>query len=322
MFNPEIQALMPDAARAMRIDDAMHAHLERGLLRLAGLVVDDVADIGETLTGVAGLIAGGRRVPSAAFAVPERLERILLAGDAEGARALANRLAGLPARTLRRPLLIAGTPDAAPLLSVLADEDDAALAPAPVPAAEAASFATQMAQASVLMGAHLPELRAEADILVQEILLGHRQPGAPAVVDRTPHSRFWGLLMLDPGLYRTPIPIIGMLARETAQALLCGMAIEARDQSVASGNDGFADAAFGAAVAAARVVWAMERIVQDRETSDQDRAEAMAAAEAARAELGPDALASAPAPAEPETGGGLGSVFRTAMASLAAPLSA
>ena len=320
MFNPEIQSLLPDPARAQQVDEAMHAHLERALVRLAGLVVDDVADIGETLTGVAGLIANGRRVPALAFAVPDRLERILLAGDAEAARALANRLAGLPGRSLRRPLLVAGAPDAAPLLAMLAEEDPA-MVPVPVPAAEAAAFATQLAQASVLMGAHLPDLRAETDILVQEILLGHRQPGAPALVDRTPHDRFWGLLMLDPGQYRTPVSIIAMLARESAQALLCGRAVEARDRPAGTGPVAD-DEAFAATLASARVLWAMDQIAQAGEAPDEDRAEAAEAAAAARAALRPDAFAPAETPAPEPEGGGLGSMLRMAVAGLAAPLSA
>ncbi|MDZ4094031.1 MAG: HEXXH motif-containing putative peptide modification protein, partial [Paracoccaceae bacterium] len=289
----EMLGFAPDAVRGRDADDQMHRALADSLAHLAAATSDAMPDTSAMLVTLSRRLAKGDRVAPVGFALYFRLARALMANDRTLAAVFAARLLAVPMRPKGMGakgwcLRVAGTPEAAPLLALLADDGDPLLQLASVSAEDAAAFVALLDQGSALMQAELPTLHAEIDAIIHEVLLAHAAPGAVMEFDGASHYQFWGLLALNPRHHRTPLAVVEVLAHEAAHALLFGLTIE-EPLVLNPDSETYAsplrrdprpmDGIYHATFVSARMAWAMEHLAKSPRLGTADR---QAAAEAAR----------------------------------------
>jgi len=197
-------------------------------------------------------------------------------------------LAALPERPTTRPVHAYGGGSADALEAALARDGDMALAP--VPAETAAEFRSLLNDGFAMMADAIPDLHAEIDTIVREVLLAHAPATETFEFDGASHYQFWGLLMLNPKHHKTPLAVVEVLAHEASHSLLFGLTID--EPLVFNADDELyvsplrpdprpMDGIYHATYVSARMAWAMERMAEA--LSGADRAAALEAAARDRA---------------------------------------
>ncbi len=283
---------LPSSARARLADANMHLALADSLSHLADAVAQTDPELSIDLQFQANTIRAGGRVPPLTFALYYRLTLALMKDDRAGAREFVAQMAANGPRRHNRLLLVTGTQTAMPLVHQIATEGDPLLNFAPVSDVIATEFAGLLDQGFALMQTHLPELKAEIDAIVHEILLGHAQEGAMIEFDGASHYQYWGLLMLNPKHHKTPLAVVEVLAHECAHSLLFGLTIE-EPLVLNPDSETFVsplrpdprpmDGIYHATFVSARMAYAMERMALAADLSEADRQAAKSAAATDRA---------------------------------------
>lgn len=270
----------------------MHLALADSLLHLADAVAQTDPELSIDLQWQANTIRAGGRVPPLTFALYYQLTVALMKDDRAAAREFAAQMAANGPRRHNRLLLVTGTQTAMALVHHIATEGDPLLNFAPVSDVIATEFAGLLDQGFALMQTHLPELKAEIDAIVHEILLGHAQEGASIEFDGASHYQYWGLLMLNPKHHKTPLAVVEVLAHECAHSLLFGLTIE-EPLVLNPDSETFVsplrpdprpmDGIYHATFVSARMAYAMERMALAADLSEADRQAAKSAAATDRA---------------------------------------
>ena len=277
-------SLPPNGARAAVIDHRMRANLADSLAyigdEIRGLIDHDAAALGQL---VAALRRGDRYPPSTFVLYTELVLSLDRGGNDEAAELLA--------------LLARERPQAEPWrLHALDDEAIAATAPRylrlmdsdpdnrfamlPPPPASAEAFAARFRRAHRLLGIAIPELAAEFDALVSQVILVTGDPHATYQFDGGSSYMLWGGLFLNAESHETDVALIEVMAHESAHILLFGYAC---DEALVNNDDDALyasplrvdrrpmDGIYHATYVSARMHWAMSRLIASGVLDDDAR---------------------------------------------------
>lgn len=283
MTDADLHAFAPSGARARALDARMHGELAASLRHLAG-AVEAVPDLAARLRAQVARLEAGARVPPLFFRSYFELAEALMAEDMVAAEAAAGALARLPDRAASRIVHAYGAGTAEGLEAAL--KRDGEMEMAPVPDATASAFRALLDEGLSLMAGAIPELHAEIDAIVREVLLAHAPPEAVMEFDGASHYQFWGLLMLNPKHHKTPLACVEVLAHEASHSLLFGLTVE--EPLVFNPDDELyvsplrvdprpMDGIYHATFVSARMAWAMERMAEHLGGAERETALAAAA---------------------------------------------
>lgn len=280
----------PDAAHAARCDRAMHAGLADSLRQIceasAGKVPFDRAAIERLI----GEIESGRRMPPNTFAIYYELVPALLEGRLDEARALFAELARQRPVEATLRMLALGEPamaDREERYLRLMNDDRAYtyefLSPS---AADLAAFKRQFASVMDLLQQAVPELVAELQALISELVLVVGPKDAKVHFDGGSSYQLWGALFLNAVRHTTRIDVIDSLAHESAHSRLFGLCTE--EAPVTNSDDELhpsplrverrpMDGVYHATFVSARMHWAMSRLIASGLLSEEERALAVKA---------------------------------------------
>ena len=216
----------PDAARVKKLDRRIHAMLSDSLAHLAEATTEDGDFAGRLAALGRQLRDESLRLAPQCFAAYFQTVFHLLTEDLAAARKAAAPLLSARRRPEERDIVGMGLPEASALQSAwkAAGEDMDQFGP--VSAGEVAEFTDLFRRAMALMADHLPEMQAEIDLLIRQVLLAKSKPSSPIQFDGASHYQFWGLLVINPGFDRSPLELCEVLAHEASHSLLFGMTLD------------------------------------------------------------------------------------------------
>lgn len=284
-----LHGLSPDRGRGRFLDDRMHADLASSLRHVAERTEDAVQEISRRIMSLAVAVEGGRRVPPLAFRQYFRLVQAVLTEDFTSVQSALDRMEALGARDDDRRVRYFGAPEADQVsLELISD----GMRLAPITQHEAEAFELLLEQGLALMERSLPELHAEIDGMVREILFARAPHGDRMEFDGASHYQFWGLLLLNPSHHRTPLAVVEVLAHEASHSML--FALTRTEPLVFNPDDELypsplridprpMDGIYHATFVSARMWWAMDQLSRSEVLSPDDRALARDAAEKDRA---------------------------------------
>jgi HEXXH motif-containing protein len=280
----DLEAFEPSLDRALRIDVRMNAALKDSLAHIAEATTEALPGIQGLLEPLIRRIESGDRMQPATFGLYFHLAELLFDGDLAGATAVATELAAMPPALRPRPVRLRGQDDAARLESVLARRMGQSFESyAPIPLATGDMFRNLLDEGFGLLAAGVPDLHAEIETILSEILLAQAPDGAVMEFDGASHYQFWGLLILNPKHHRTPLAVAEVLAHEAGHSLLFGLTID--EPLVLNADEELfpsplradprpMDGIYHATFVSARMAYAMERLADSGLLSPADRDQA------------------------------------------------
>jgi HEXXH motif-containing protein len=264
----------PDAAHAARCDRAMHAGLADSLRQICAASDGQVTFDRQAIERLIGEIDAGRRVSPNAFGIYYELVPALIEGRLANAEALFAELARQ--RPVERPFRMLTLGE-----SAMADREErftrlmAADPPyqhafLPPTAEDLAAFQRQFASVLDLMRQATPELLAELQALISELILVVGPKNAKLHFDGGSSYQLWGALFLNAVRHKTRIDVIDSIAHESAHSRLFGLCTE--EAPVANPDDELhpsplrrekrpMDGVYHATFVSARMHWAMTRLI-------------------------------------------------------------
>lgn len=153
----------------------------------------------------------------------------------------------------------------------------------PPPEALAFGFAQRLERTLTLMQAALPELAQEFSGLIREVCMVVGDPKARYQFDGGSSYMLWGGLFLNIESHESPLQLLEVLAHESAHSLLFGHAL---DEALVLNSDEELypsplridlrpmDGIYHATFVSARMHWAMSRLLNSSDLTDQERADA------------------------------------------------
>lgn len=230
---------------------------------------------------VAGLRRGDR-YPASTFAIYYELVLALSRGDHVAAESLYTELAAEQPLTERRVIAL-GAPELGihndRYISHLNTETGRPFHFLPPSHDVAAAFARRLQDGFALIQRLLPELSAEQDAMLNEIILATGKSDEEYEFDGGSSCNLWGALFLNAACHATDIAIVEVLAHEAGHSLLFGCCT--REGLVNNADDELyssplrqdarpMDGIYHATFVSARMCWAMDRLLQsDRLTPEQ-----------------------------------------------------
>ncbi|QDC08719.1 HEXXH motif domain-containing protein [Oceanicola sp. D3] len=291
-MTPEnLLAFPPDADRAGFADVRMHRELAASLTHLSESCAEAGHPAAAPLAEAARLLKT-KRVGPEAFARYYIIGTALLDGHEAGLEAEAEALLA-DVQTGRAPFHVSPRGGAGALDDLMNRQmGEEAANFAPVPPETATAFATRLSAGLDLLRHGLPALHAEITTIVHHVVCATAPEGATVQFDGASHYQFWGLLLLNPRFHTTRLAIAEVLAHESAHSLLFGLTIE-EPLVLNPGDERFPsplradprpmDGIYHATFVSARMAWAMEGLAASGLLSAEEKAEALKAAEADRA---------------------------------------
>lgn len=263
----------------------MHRELHASLSHLAE-AADDL-EVAEALLPVLERLTNGERLPPRAFGLYFDLAGALMSGDAARGIARARDLMAVEGRGPRH-VVAKGSAAAEPLartLSLRMGEafDDYATVSDEV----ARAFGPRLDAGLALLAAGVPELSAELDHILHQVMLVTEPEGAGYEFHGSSHYQFWGLLMINPRHHPTRMAMAEVLAHESAHSFLFGLTIEEPlvrnpDEELFSSplrdDPRPMDGIYHATFVSARMAFAMERLANLPSLSVAEQDEARVAA--------------------------------------------
>lgn len=218
-------AFEPDGMRAARLDRQIRADLAQSLEHLSsrcqGLIPFDSEALERLIQG----LKDGKRYPPAAFGLYSHLVFALLRDDRKSAVDLFAQLTRMEPQTMRSDVLSLDDPRLTPhhqqLLSLmdLAADDGAALGPCDPQALT--SFLSDYRWAMERMECDLPELAAEIDAMVAQLILVWIPDRKDRLIfDGGSSPMLWGGMFINGARQRTPLELLEVLVHESAHLLL------------------------------------------------------------------------------------------------------
>lgn len=268
----------------------MHRGLAESLRHIHEQSSGKVAFDNAALTGVIRTIELGRRFPPSTFALYYDLVPALLRGDHDAAVALLNAL--VRERPIDSPLQVLALDHPALanrreryLRFMDSDEPYKFDFLAPIPA-KVESFMKHFAGACDLMQRAMPEMLAEMRAIISEIILVTGRRDAAMIFDGGSSYRLWGALFLNADRHPTRVGLVEMLAHETGHCVLFGLSTE--EPHVLNADDERfpsplrlegrpMDGVFHATYVSARMHWALSRLIESGELTEEERSLALKA---------------------------------------------
>ncbi|WP_375689875.1 HEXXH motif-containing putative peptide modification protein [Pseudooceanicola sp. LIPI14-2-Ac024] len=284
-------AFPPDPGRARALDTRMHLALAGSLSRLAEALAAPCPSASAGLAAAADGLRSGRRVGPDGFA---RAHEIAARGQVRDLSALSDQVTALSAAIARGRAPFAVTARGASgeidaLMNLRMGK--AAANFAPVVHGEAAGLANGITSALALMRDALPALHGEITGIVHHVVVARAPDGIERAVASASHDQFWGLMLLNPDLLRTPLQSVEGLVHEAAHMFLYGHMVDEplvlnpdaeRHPTPLTAAPSPMHDIFHATYVAARTAWAMDALAGSGRLTAEERAAARAAATTAR----------------------------------------
>lgn len=284
---------LPDGARARRIDLRMRCSLADSLDYISNEIRGLIPFDPPALAHLTSSLRQGIRYPPSTFGLYAELVPALEGGDIAGAeQLLAELLAERPLPpgwqllSLDDPAIVAQ----APRYQRLMDSDpDTRFALLPPPPAVATAFRQRLHRAHGLLYAAAPELAAEFDALVSQVIMVTGDPAAEYQFDGGSSYMLWGGLFLNARSRHDDVALVEVMAHESAHLLLFGHAC---DEALVNNDDTTLyesplrddprpmDGIYHATYVSARMHWAMSRLLDSSLLDESARRRAEAARQA------------------------------------------
>lgn len=285
----------PDAEDAARCDRAMHGGLADSLRQICAASAGKVDFDRRAIERLADAADAGRRLRPVTFGVYYELVPALLSGERDEAERLFAALAH--ERPIEAPFQILALGDAEladradRYLRHMNEDSDHQFQFLPPSREELAAFHRQFASVLELLRAAAPELVAEIEALICELILVVGPERTKSHFDGGSSYQLWGALFLNAVRHKTRVDVIESLAHESAHSRLFGLCIDeaaiknADDERYASPlrpEPRPMDGVYHATFVSARMHWAMSRLIDSGLLSDEERALAITARDADR----------------------------------------
>ncbi len=285
----------PDAVHAAKCDRAMHAGLADSLRQICVASEGKVVFDRPALEGLIGEIESGSRLSPNAFGIYYELVPALIQGRQAEAEALLAELAC--EQPIERPfrMLAVGEPAMADregrYLRFMAEDFPYRHVFLPPEAEELAAFQGQLASVLDLMQHAMPELLAELQALISELILVVGPRDARLHFDGGSSYQLWGALFINVVRHKSRIDVIDSIAHESAHSRLFGLCTE--EAPVANPDDELhpsplrrekrpMDGVYHATFVSARMHWAMTRLIGSGLLTEQEQFLAVQARDADR----------------------------------------
>ncbi len=281
----------PSAVRGRMLDQGMRADLVGSLRHLS--MASKTAELTGKLQSALDVLDADHPVGPVVFGLYFQLAQAMLGDEQERAeKTSALLLAQLlqPARVATASgfsVLGRGSREAAELDRVfdeqLGSEADSF---APVSDQTVEDFRARLKCALALLQEGAPDLHAELQAILRDILVAQGQPGADTAFDGASHYQFWGLLLLNPEFHSSRLALAEVLAHESGHSVLFGLSrleplvlnpdeetfdsplrIDARPM----------DGIYHATYVCARMAWTMQALIDSGLLNESERAEALRA---------------------------------------------
>lgn len=281
-------SFVPTGEQGRRCDGAMR----RGLAdSLAYIVEQSRGQVGFDEPALQRLIDGlraGHGYPASTFGIYYDLVPALTSGDRAAAEALFGELAA--ERPLTEPCRVLGLDDPAlgqvsrykRLLDTDTTRPYGFQPPAP---AQTRAFAERLQQARGIIRQVIPELAAEQEAILREIILAVGDAGSDYTFDGGSSYMLWGALFLNAESHTSDMAMIEVLAHEASHSLLFGcctgepLVLNADDELFSSPlrrDPRPMDGIYHATFVSARMHWTMSRLLESglAETAQVEEARA------------------------------------------------
>lgn len=266
--------LPPDGQRGLAIDLTMRQSLADSLAYI-GSEISGVIDFdSHALAKLVSELHQGARYPPSTFGLYGELVLALDRGDNGTATTLLGELLeerpGMPGWNLMALENPANSPRAARYLRMMDSDPAASFAMLPPSPAVAAGFAKRFTSAHRLLCAAVPELAAEFDALVSQVIMVTGDPSAQYQFDGGSSYMLWGGLFLNAESHTSDVALVEVMAHESAHILLFGFASA---EPLVNNDDNILyhsplradprpmDGIFHATYVSARMHWAMSRLL-------------------------------------------------------------
>ncbi len=274
----------PDAQRARMIDHRMRALLGESLEHIADKIRGQVTFDEKQLLNIATQLKQGGKFPPSTFAIYTDLVKTLLAGDfAEAEELLADLVQEKPLTTTVQMLpldspLIARQGDR---MKRLMDSDPDTAFPITAPSHHVTeTFTGRLEETMKLMESTTPELAAEINALISQIIMVVPDSESGYLFDGGSSYMMWGGLFLNAQSHENEIALLEVLAHESAHMLLFGFC---RDEMLVSNSDDELfpsplradprpmDGIYHATWVSARMHWAMSQLINSGKLSQSQQ---------------------------------------------------
>jgi hypothetical protein len=285
----------PDAAHAARCDRAMHVGLADSLRQICAASDGQVAFDRQAIERLIGEAESGHRLSPNAFGIYYELVPALMHGRLAEAEALFAELAR--ERAIETPFrtLVLGEPAMADkearYMRFMAEDVPYQHVFLPPAAEELAAFRLQFASVLDLMRQATPELVAELQALISELVLVVGPKDAKVHFDGGSSYQLWGALFLNVVRHKSRIDVIDSIAHESAHSRLFGLCTE--EAPVTNPDEEVhpsplrrekrpMDGVYHATFVSARMHWAMTRLLDSGLLTEEERLIAVGARDADR----------------------------------------
>jgi len=221
---------LPDPDRARALDREMRRQLGMSLRYVLNQCEGWHAAEGARFRDLLADLEKARSYPAATFGWYFELVDRLLEDDRVAARGTLERLAAVRPVTAHPAVHPLRDPDECAISALYLDrmQEDAPDAPSLCgPTGEqAAAFEERYEQARALLERSAPELVAEIDALVHEVIPVAVASGSVDGFHGGSHFQLWGALFFNADAHRTPLALAEAIAHESAHSLLFGFCTE------------------------------------------------------------------------------------------------
>lgn len=283
---PESFRFIPSGDQARACDRAMRTGLADSLEYLCDSSRGSVAFDEPAIRQIAAGLREGQRYPASRFGIYYELVPALSAGDRDAAEALFSELAQEQPLISRRVVSLGGSElgTHSPRYVRLLDTDPSlSFQFLPPPPALAERFTDRLQSGMKLMQAVMPELAAEQDAIISEVVLAVGDDDGDYVFDGGSSYMLWGALFLNATTHTSDIEMVEVLAHEAGHSLLFGLCTEEglvdnpddeRYSSPLRRDPRPMDGIYHATFVSARMYWTMSRLIESGVLSPQQQSEA------------------------------------------------
>lgn len=277
-------SLPPNGARARAMDLRMRQSLGDSLDYIATEIRGLIDFNQRVMAGLVAQLRQGARFAPSTFALYTELVLALESGDTTSARLLlAELLDEQPQQQGWRLLALddADISSQAPrYMRLMGSDPGTEFNIVPPTARTAAQFRERFARSYRLLCTALPELAAEFDALVSQVIMVEGDPAAKYQFDGGSSYMLWGGLFLNATSHQNDVALIEVLAHESAHILLFGYA---SDEALVNNDDEALyhsplrvdprpmDGIFHATYVSARMHWAMAALIASGVLDEQAR---------------------------------------------------
>lgn len=279
----------PDRERAAALDKRMHRELGQSLQHVSEACAGKISFDKEVMQSlIAGLMQGQAAKP-ATFALYYQLVLAIEAEVPDKTSALFDEICADPFMESSFEIVTLGTPSFGASNQLYKDMMNAeGRISFEYPEVEVAeTFKIRLKKGFELLDAIVPELAGEIRAIIRQLVIAGSDPTSDYQFDGGSHYQLWGALFLNGLFHPDEIAVAEVLAHETAHSLLFGFCV---DEPLVHNEDDELytsplrrdprpmDGIYHATFVSARMHWVMSRMAKSDLLSNEQKAQALAAA--------------------------------------------